>query len=447
MEGDGGRGSSYGGGGGRSTSHTPPPPRYTSSSSSHPHAHYPTTTSSDHDYFGGGGGGRGGLQPQPVAGVPSPSALPLLMLDQASLLSLSAQQLQQALYQQLLLPPLALPLAQPPAAAANPFHPNALQRSYAEEDVGYGRAALPHPQRHGKDGQSHAAAATATLCRDFQSGRCQRGSVCKYAHVREVCADFRQGKCQRGATCKYLHPSPYSSSVSAYSSSPYLTTPTTGSAVGVGGARPGGEYCRDFRRGGCARGDLCRYVHAGSSSVEMCRDYQRGECSRGSSCKFLHELPGLRVTSFFSSVLFLTAPSIYLFSSLSLSLSFSLIYSLSHPFCWPPIQREEEPKTHSNANTEITLKSDTTKDMMTRMRAMKIIAMTLILPHVAEHEKNRSTRRHLLPKARKKDQNSMKNETKRRKKMRHKPKTHENVFICTYVLCFSFLKTKSQQKK
>ncbi|KAL6063027.1 hypothetical protein QOT17_011822 [Balamuthia mandrillaris] len=291
MEGDGGRGSSYGGGGGRSTSHTPPPPRYTSSSSSHPHAHYPTTTSSDHDYFGGGGGGRGGLQPQPVAGVPSPSALPLLMLDQASLLSLSAQQLQQALYQQLLLPPLALPLAQPPAAAANPFHPNALQRSYAEEDVGYGRAALPHPQRHGKDGQSHAAAATATLCRDFQSGRCQRGSVCKYAHVREVCADFRQGKCQRGATCKYLHPSPYSSSVSAYSSSPYLTTPTTGSAVGVGGARPGGEYCRDFRRGGCARGDLCRYVHAGSSSVEMCRDYQRGECSRGSSCKFLHELP------------------------------------------------------------------------------------------------------------------------------------------------------------
>ena len=61
------------------------------------------------------------------------------------------------------------------------------------------------------------------VCRDFTTGRCNRGATCRFLHVapapmiptREACVDFARGKCNRGASCKYFHalPAAYTSIV------------------------------------------------------------------------------------------------------------------------------------------------------------------------------------------------------------------------------------------
>lgn len=64
------------------------------------------------------------------------------------------------------------------------------------------------------------------------------------------------------------------------------------------------QACFAYQRGGCDRGDSCRFTHEGGGGGggggrsgpsrmgggdRVCYAYQKGECDRGSSCRFTHE--------------------------------------------------------------------------------------------------------------------------------------------------------------
>eukprot|EP01063_Lacrimia_lanifica_P005662 TRINITY_DN13404_c0_g1_i1.p2 TRINITY_DN13404_c0_g1~~TRINITY_DN13404_c0_g1_i1.p2 ORF type:complete len:283 (+),score=63.96 TRINITY_DN13404_c0_g1_i1:44-892(+) len=58
--------------------------------------------------------------------------------------------------------------------------------------------------------------------------------------------------------------------------------------AGVAGAAD--HPCRDFARGVCRRGSMCRFTHEGAEEDdkgEVCKDYLRGDCKRD-HCRFIH---------------------------------------------------------------------------------------------------------------------------------------------------------------
>mmetsp|Transcript_20909 Transcript_20909/g.40451 ORF Transcript_20909/g.40451 Transcript_20909/m.40451 type:complete len:120 (-) Transcript_20909:334-693(-) len=114
-------------------------------------------------------------------------------------------------------------------------------------------------------------ASQVDVCKDWQNGKCNRGSDCKFAHegnpgegppVRqssygaEICRDFMMGKCFRAA-CKYRHDSSGGSG-----NGPNGPTGPTGPANN-GGGNDGGylQPCKDYMRGVCTRENLCRFSH------------------------------------------------------------------------------------------------------------------------------------------------------------------------------------------
>mmetsp|Transcript_21609 Transcript_21609/g.52687 ORF Transcript_21609/g.52687 Transcript_21609/m.52687 type:complete len:254 (+) Transcript_21609:44-805(+) len=93
----------------------------------------------------------------------------------------------------------------------------------------------------------------------------------RYEVAGDVCRDFENGKCMRGSGCKFLH---------------------QGSAAG---GAPGAEkeVCREFLQGRCDRGMVCKFAHPGAEPVEVCRDFKIGRCDRGSACRFSHDMGGV----------------------------------------------------------------------------------------------------------------------------------------------------------
>lgn len=96
------------------------------------------------------------------------------------------------------------------------------------------------------------------VCRDFLSGKCNRGSSCRFVHKKEICGDYLRGDCRRSG-CRYSH------------------------------NKEEGERCLDYQRGKCSRGDDCRYYHDNNQPTELCRDFLANRCGRGNDCKFLHD--------------------------------------------------------------------------------------------------------------------------------------------------------------
>lgn len=96
------------------------------------------------------------------------------------------------------------------------------------------------------------------ICRDFLSGKCSRGSTCRFVHKKEICGDYLRGDCRRSG-CRFSH------------------------------NKEEGERCLDYQRGKCLRGENCRYYHDDTQPTELCRDFLAGRCGRSTDCKFLHD--------------------------------------------------------------------------------------------------------------------------------------------------------------
>ncbi len=193
------------------------------------------------------------------------------------------------------------------------------------------------------------------VCKDFANGVCNRGSGCKFLHVggssaaqgpgsKPPCKDFQNGLCNRGANCKFAHepgaaatgglagPAPQMPIAAVQMAPAYGGPGTMGGGLGgvpdamgggamsggamagagaMGGAgsmsggverygvapqaSTGGQVCKDYLHGRCARGANCRFVHEGQPVSEMaeqpvCKDFQNGMCSRGAGCRYKHVL-------------------------------------------------------------------------------------------------------------------------------------------------------------
>lgn len=113
-----------------------------------------------------------------------------------------------------------------------------------------------------------------------------------------VCYDWQSGKCTRGSSCRFSHGDSFSSFSGSRQSN-------------FSGGRPRG-VCYDWQKGTCNRGSSCRFAHGADGSAShsggggggnafsnfgskprgVCYDWQSGNCNRGESCRFSHESNG-----------------------------------------------------------------------------------------------------------------------------------------------------------
>lgn len=108
--------------------------------------------------------------------------------------------------------------------------------------------------------------------------------------------------------------------VHTYAYLPMIRTPRTSNIINthgtvvvdhIGGKEVGSQHftetmqvCFAYQRGGCDRGDSCRFAHEGGGSGgqrggparrmgdRVCYAYQKGECDRGGACRFSHDSDG-----------------------------------------------------------------------------------------------------------------------------------------------------------
>ncbi|DAZ96438.1 TPA: hypothetical protein N0F65_006484, partial [Lagenidium giganteum] len=188
------------------------------------------------------------------------------------------------------------------------------------------------------------------ICHKFQSGQCDRGNDCKFAHVLKdqdveemisqadrpvgsatvtqanadatVCINFQKGKCKRGSDCRFLHLGAGDESANQdngdYNAYEADEQPVAEVAVPEPieeptEAAPDAPACQNFQKGKCKRGSRCRFRHihateepeeeapaheqaparvkldvAAVPEVAVCQNYRRGRCNRGASCRFAH---------------------------------------------------------------------------------------------------------------------------------------------------------------
>ena len=107
------------------------------------------------------------------------------------------------------------------------------------------------------------------MCHDFQKGKCNRGSGCRFQHGGAPSPQQQQQQRQRGGG---------------------------GGDGGAGGTLQSDRPCFDFQKGSCTRGAACKFSHdaagagkgrQGTSNVP-CRDFKKGDCKHGAKCKFSH---------------------------------------------------------------------------------------------------------------------------------------------------------------
>lgn len=159
------------------------------------------------------------------------------------------------------------------------------------------------------------------ICNKFQTGQCDRGDDCKFAHILQ------------GQDAEELLP-PAEKAVSAViapgAAIAGLAVVASSSAEGEETAAPSdAPVCINFQKGKCKRGSACRFQHLGESAVPaddaladaqeadvvasatpekaeepveestqadesspVCQNYQKGKCKRGAACRFRHIIGG-----------------------------------------------------------------------------------------------------------------------------------------------------------
>jgi RNA recognition motif-containing protein len=147
------------------------------------------------------------------------------------------------------------------------------------------------------------------ICNKFQTGQCDRGDDCKFAHILQ------------GQDAEELLP-PADKAVSAViAPGAAIAGAAVAAAAAVETAAPSdAPVCINFQKGKCKRGEACRFQHLGESAVvaedaddvsvpadapvkaeepveeatqadessPVCQNYQKGKCKRGAACRFRH---------------------------------------------------------------------------------------------------------------------------------------------------------------
>jgi len=110
--------------------------------------------------------------------------------------------------------------------------------------------------------------------RSADGGTSPRGELAN-DRSHEFCRDFQRGHCPRGDGCWFQHVQ--------RDDLPDIDLTGPGVTVFLGGR----QICRDFLRGHCRRVINCPYFHIHGG--ERCRDFERlGDCKRGIMCPFIH---------------------------------------------------------------------------------------------------------------------------------------------------------------
>lgn len=142
----------------------------------------------------------------------------------------------------------------------------------------------------------------------------------------EVCSDFASGRCRRGSQCKYFHPKDSDASESRRSRADHgndskqrrfprnesrgdVSDPYQGEDEQFQNNSKNAVPCRNFIKGKCRWGDSCRFSHHDETSVEgakrsspekdaehqpyrnrnlICKYFAAGKCDRD-NCRFSHE--------------------------------------------------------------------------------------------------------------------------------------------------------------
>lgn len=189
------------------------------------------------------------------------------------------------------------------------------------------------------------------ICNKFQTGQCDRGDDCKFAHILKdqdaeeliqpadrpvgvtyteeappatnasfdapVCINFQKGKCKRGSACNFQH---LGAAAASHSKDAGDVEQETEAAPAPVAAEPVVEetsadadapVCQNYQKNKCKRGAACRFRHVlvpqepeeyqpraapvrvvrptdVVPEVAVCQNYKRGRCTRGASCRFAH---------------------------------------------------------------------------------------------------------------------------------------------------------------
>ncbi|KAF1332728.1 Rna binding protein, partial [Globisporangium splendens] len=156
------------------------------------------------------------------------------------------------------------------------------------------------------------------ICNKFQTGECDRGDDCKFAHVLKdqdaelliqpadrpvgaasytaaaaapaplnnansdapVCINFQKGKCKRGDACKFQHLGAVAVAAAAAQASVPVVSPTS-----VRAPRQEDVYAKTPSHN---EEEEEEEATSADADAPVCQNFQKGKCKRGSACRFRH---------------------------------------------------------------------------------------------------------------------------------------------------------------
>ncbi|KAI5650129.1 hypothetical protein M9H77_36134 [Catharanthus roseus] len=173
-------------------------------------------------------------------------------------------------------------------------------------------------ESYGWNDRRSGSGVSSQICRDFPTGKCRRGSECRFLHPENISRMDRdcpeKGLAQRSASgIEHGHGMRYSKAEGAGAQSwGRVSDVTYGEEEPLGNRNRGRIPCKDFIRGNCKWGASCRFLHhtssgdnddqggrntsfdrdrehqANESGKSMCKYFLAGSCHRV-NCRFSHD--------------------------------------------------------------------------------------------------------------------------------------------------------------
>jgi len=135
------------------------------------------------------------------------------------------------------------------------------------------------------------------VCAFFRQGRCTRGDLCPFRHLRGdrsiVCKHWLRGLCKKGDSCEFLHEYDMTKMPECYFYAKFSACHNKECPFLHIDPESKQRDCPWYDRGFCRHGSLCRNRHV---RRVLCLSYLAGFCPNGPKCQLIHprfELPKL----------------------------------------------------------------------------------------------------------------------------------------------------------